>query len=294
MSKVERSTADSVPRKHFQLDYDELRKPAYLGVRRAAAFLGVGLNATEEYLPQSLALTKVSMWNFFPEPLPEEAGRDAVKEFRIWLVGNALRELDAHFSLFLDNLCFAIRLSKLHGKRIRSDHVVKSISGETNVAKKFSTVMKELEDQEPDAAMLWSLSNARNCLTHSGGLVTARHANSDGVLLVTWLGLESRLMQGEQQIVLPPVFAPIQASDPSKEAFIAVVLVERERRFSIGQKIEFTPNELHEICFYYQRLTDQVVEKLAANLAARGIGPIESLQTNGSVAGQAIDASNPG
>ena len=70
-------------------------------------------------------------------------------------------------------------------------------------------------------------------------------------------------------------------------------MIEREKRFGIGQKIELTPNELHEICFYYLRLTDQVVERLTANLSARGIGPIESIAKGDAVVdGGAIDAPN--
>jgi len=295
MSRKARSEAKRVARKQIHLDFNALREPAYLGVRRAAAFLGIGLNTTDDYIPQSLALTNLSMWHFFPEPLPEPSGREAVKEFRAWLIGNALRELDAHFSLFLDNTCFVIRLSKLHGTRVRSNHIVKTIAAETNVAKKYGLVMNELGEQKPEASMLWSLSNARNCLTHNGGVVTDRYANSNGSLLIKWLGMEGRLIQGEHQIVLPPIFDAQQAPDPTKEAFVAIVLIEREKRFEVGRKIELTPNDLHEICFYYLRLTDQVIERVGADLTARGIGPVEAMPNGDrAAAGQAIDVQKPG
>lgn len=290
-----RSKRPRVTRKEIRLDRNTLRETAYLGVRRAAAFLAIGLNTTEEYIPQSLALTNLSMWHLFPEPLPEQSAREAVKEFRTWLISNALRELDAHFSLFLDNTCFAVRLSKLHGTRVRTDHVIKMITAETNAAKKYGIVMNELGEDKPGASMLWSLSNARNCLTHNRGVVTDRYSNSSGSLSIKWLGIQGRLVQGEHQIILPPIFDALQAPDPSKEAFVEIAMIEREKRFGIGQRIELTPNDLHEICFYYLRLTDQVVERLTANLAARGIGPVEPIANgDAAVGGGAMDVPKRG
>ena len=52
-----------------------------------------------------------------------------------------------------------------------------------------------------------------------------------------------------------------------------MVIVEREKRFAIAERIELAPGELHEICIYYSRLADQVTESFSANLAARGIAP---------------------
>jgi hypothetical protein len=269
MSRKARPKTASVTRKEIRVDFNTLRETAYLGVRRAAAFLGIGLNTTEEYIPQSLTLTTLSMWRFFPEPLPEESGREAVKEFRIWLIGNALRELDTHFSLFLDNTCFAVRLSKLHGTRVKTDHIIKSIAAETNVSKKYSIVMNELGEKEAEASMLWSLSNARNCLTHNAGIVSDRHANVGGSLEIRWLGLEARLPDREMPVVLPPVFdKPVKINKGER---IEIATIERSKHFALGEKIQLTPNELHEICVYYLCLADQVVEKFAADLAARGV-----------------------
>ena len=52
-----------------------------------------------------------------------------------------------------------------------------------------------------------------------------------------------------------------------------MVVVEREKQFTINEKIELTPGQPHEICIYYSRLAAQVTERFTANLAARGIAP---------------------
>jgi len=258
------------------IDPKQLREIGKQGVRRAAAFLGIGLPLTETYIPSSLALEQHSMWRFFPEPVPEPLGRDAVREFRSWLVGNALRELDTYFSLFLDETWKLLTWSKLHGTAVSSTHTVKQISDETNAAKKLRLVMRTLGDEEPDTSMLWSMSNARNCLTHNLGLVAPRYAKSDGALLIRWTAFEARIQQRTQYIVVPPVIIDgLQAPDPSQEADVVMAIVEREKRFAIGEKIELTPGELHEICVYYSRVTDLVTEKFIADLVARGIGPAQ-------------------
>jgi hypothetical protein len=97
----------------------------------------VGLALAENYIPSSLALEQHSLWRFFPEPVPEQLGRDAVREFRSWLVGNALRELDPYFNRFLDETWAMLAWSNLHGTVVSSAHTVKQISDDANAAKKF-------------------------------------------------------------------------------------------------------------------------------------------------------------
>lgn len=211
---------------------------------------------------------------FLPEPVPESLAKEAVKEFRSWLIGNALRELDLNFSLFLDRISWYVRLSKLHGKRVRTTHIIKTIAGETNAAKKYDIVMGELGEPKTDSSMLRSLSNARNCLSHSGGIVSPRHANADGSLEIRWLGLQPRLNDGEKRTDLPPVIRePIHVS---RGGIIEIVFTERAKRFVIGEKIDLTPYDLHEICLYYVQLTERVTAKFADDLASRGISAPDS------------------
>jgi hypothetical protein len=213
------------------------------------------------------------MWRLLPEPISEPDARTAVDEFRSWLVGNALRELDLYFSLFLDRTGLLVRFSKLHGTRVRRDHTIKDISGDTNAAKKYKTVMEELGEVKPDASMLRSLSNARNCLSHNAGLVSGRYENYDRYLEIRWIGLEARLPDRETPVTLPPVIdKPVHVNKGER---IEITVIERKKRFAPGEIIQLTPNDLQEICVYYTRLADQVIEKFAVDLAARGVLPKE-------------------
>jgi hypothetical protein len=261
---------------HLRIDLRQLKEMSAVGVRRAAAFLGIGLNATSREAPPPLALTDQSMWRFFPTPEPLDVAKAAVAEFRLWVVGNALRELDAHFSMFLDQVWTNLQIAKLHGTSVPSDHVIKGSAGNTNAANKLGRLLGELGAENPDGGSLRSLSNTRNCLVHAHGIVTERHAHTDGALEVKWLGLEARLQQGEHYVVFGPEILDrhgIQAPDSTKEAEVIVAVVERVRRFKLGERVILTPYELHEICFNYQRMTDKVIHAFQAFLAAKGIFP---------------------
>lgn len=254
----------------FRLDLTQLREVSYKGIRRAAGFLGVGLNSLPS-APTSAALDQDSMWRFLPDPLPEQVASQLVGEFRIWLIANAFREIDLHFGLFIDDVWRFGQWARLHNSRVSWDHSVSDISQETNAASKYAKTLSSLEVADQDVSLLWSLSNTRNCLTHNAGVVRERDAKVDGQIAVKWLGLETRLQQGDDYIVFGPGRYGVQAPDPSKEAEVVTVVVERDKRFSIGQRIELSAAELHEICFYYMRLTDQLVQNLVEYCDRLGI-----------------------
>ena len=142
---------------NFHLDLQQLSEISYKGIRRAAGFLGVGLNSIPE-VPTSAALDHHSMWRFLPEPLPETLGSQLAGEFRIWLIANALREIDLHFGLFIDDVWRLGQWARLHNSRVPWDHTVSDISQETNAASKYAKTLDSLGVTNQDVSFLWSLS----------------------------------------------------------------------------------------------------------------------------------------
>ena len=261
---------------HLKLDLVELKEVSLQGIRRAAAFLGIGLNATRDWSNPSLTLDSFIKWQFFPEPIPEEQMKNAVEEFQRWVIGNSLRELDASFNTFLDGAWGIKEWAKLHKTSVKSSHKIATVSADTNAANKLEKILRDLDGDLSDVPRLKTLSNLRNCLTHARGIVTERHANEDGKLKIRWLGLELGFVQGDSYSAIPhEVDAPyLQAPDPSQPADVVIKFSERERCFGMGSAISISPRDLQEICFFYQRLTDQVVPKLHEFIIARGIEPV--------------------
>jgi hypothetical protein len=257
---------------HFRVDLDQLRNIARVGINRAYAFLGIAFNATEPSTPvTSLSLMRESSFHFFPEPTPQLIIDEAVKEFRVWATGNALREIDAQFSIFLDHVWVAVQIAKLHGQRVKAGYQVKAISADTNVASKVARILKELGQDE--TFQLRSLSKARNCLSHNGGIVDGRYTNADDKLTISWFGLDTLLHQGEKSFPLVGIIDThaLEGYDKEQGGHVSVHFVKREKTFSVGERIVLSALDLHEICFSYSKAADEIISALAAFLRDRNL-----------------------
>jgi hypothetical protein len=118
----------------LNIDFLKMKEISFLGIRRASAFLGIGLNATRDWKNPSLVLDSFIKWHFLPEPFPEDQMIDAIEEFRRWIIGNSLRELDASFNIFVDEVWAVKEWAKLHNTSVPSSHKIRTISAQTNAA----------------------------------------------------------------------------------------------------------------------------------------------------------------
>lgn len=251
------------------IDLDKLRVIGILGVNRAAGFLGLAFRRQDEPLPTTLSVGGFNHYEFLPEPLAPELAASLVAEFNSWLVGNALLELDRHFSLFVDEVWRLLDLTDMHQKVMTQPFEVTEISTLTNASTKYEKVSKRLNIDQPHGARLWSISNARNCLAHAAGRVRDRDANDDKKRLkLVWLAMEVTLRQGDVAVVLDK---PMEAPDPSQEATVAMQMVERAKCFEIGEAIILTPLELQELCLYYSIIIDAVMRALSDDFTTKGI-----------------------
>jgi hypothetical protein len=274
------SESNSPQKARLNIDLNKLKELGFLGIRRASAFLCFGLTPTYGEPPKTATLNSAVNFQFLPNPLPEELAHQIVAEYRTWLIGNALRELDLHSHLFFDEVWRVAQWASLNGQRVKSDHRVSEISSDTNSASKLEKIIQALDGGEDKDAVryLRSIANARNCLTHHAGVVSARHANLDGKqLILTWLGQELRLEQGESFIqITPETSFPFQAPDPSKEAVVTIKFVEKEKRFEIGSQIILTEYELHELCFFYYWLIERVMKRVTDVFLSKGLANLSA------------------
>lgn len=258
------------PRRHeVTIDIDRGRELAAIGVRRAAAFMGLGLAATSGEPEYSVSLSGLLSLRFLPDPMSDELALKIRDEFQTWVIGNALREIDLHFNLFLDEVWATIQFAALHGKSVKSDYKLKSISAETNAANKLERVLEALGQANADVNNLRSLSNFRNCLTHSAGFVQPRHAHSDGQMLVSWRGLDFVLKEGDHQRILNEEHEPVQIGDGGGE--VLVIVAERQRTFAVGAQVVLAPQELAEICWFFEQEATFVQVQLVDFLKGAGL-----------------------
>lgn len=238
-----------------------IQERAYAGVRRAAGFLGLSERYLEGEFPRSLTLGHGIKRQFLPDPLPEGLASQLRDEWRTWVIGNALRELDQFVSLYFDETHHIVQQAKLVSGEHAPDHEWKGIDRHTNAGDKHRWVLEDanrysgphLEDQD----CLRSLSFARNCLSHDLGIVTARRA-TDGALTVRWLALRTIVQQGESEVVLEASDFPIKTDETGPEARVSVRVDKKEKRFAIGEHVRLTPDDLLDICMFYQMVIDRV------------------------------------
>lgn len=263
------SLEDNVVTAH--IDLKRVLETARVGVRRAHTFMAVGLQAVESGPPATATLRSSVQFRFLPDPLPEELASSIAREYETWLVGAGLRELDHWFGLFLDQVWQVISVGDLHGGTIKSDHVIGGkFPAETNVGRKLGQVCDRLGTRGVEQEYFKGFSLARNSLAHAAGIVRAREAREDGQLRLKWLGFDTLISQNGIEELFAFDAPSFEVTDPDG-AQLYTKVVERERTFNIGDQIRLTPNELSEICFFYDLKARQVVVLLSEWLRALGL-----------------------
>jgi hypothetical protein len=86
------------------VDLDRLLETALLGARRASVFMALGTNAAEDPTHTSYRLPTAISMSLLPEDVSTENVAEFKREFRVWIVASALRDLIDHFSVYLDQV----------------------------------------------------------------------------------------------------------------------------------------------------------------------------------------------
>ena len=79
---------------------DKIIEIALLGIRRASALMGMGVNLSNQDGKINYHLDKLSELRLLPEILSQEEDLDLRNSFRIWIEGNSLREAIESLSIF--------------------------------------------------------------------------------------------------------------------------------------------------------------------------------------------------
>lgn len=109
-----------------RVDIDQMKGLVDTAVRRASAFVRLGLDGLPERGRDDFNLDASLHYQFWPKEIDEQSRAAVREEFSAWLVGSCLRELDLFYGLFLDRVWFAIEASELHGREVPSDYVFDS------------------------------------------------------------------------------------------------------------------------------------------------------------------------
>jgi hypothetical protein len=266
------------------IDLAKVTQPALVAVQRAAAFLAMGFRVVNLPPPTELHVDQHSMITFFSSPVSSQLAHDVVSQFRIWLIGAALRELDAGYSLYLDGVFQAATIIK---ERVASDNIMRrkitrKFVAETNVAKKLWQLRETFGLRVNSRSHMARVSMARNVLQHAAGIVRKRECVHQGNFELTWIGFDTRMV-GEstgavENIISDVLREPFMSRDP-EGCWIEIAFVDRKRTFSEGDIVDLTPHDLHEICYMYQMQAIDIHNNLAEYATAQGVRFIGEAQS---------------
>lgn len=258
----------------IRVDIDQMKGLVDTAIRRASAFVRLGLDGLPERGHGDFNLDASLHYQFWPKEIDEQSRAAVRGEFSAWLVGSCLRELDLFYGLLLDRVWFAIEASELYGKNVPSDYMFdKKFSRQTNVAKKQQQVSEKLAIEAHFGEMN-SLSLARNALSHHAGVVRAPvDCNNEdrNLLRVSWLAFDMVVTRGGEERIVES--APFDTEELPGEGDVAVGVRVSQRSVDIpaGEKISFTNAQLAELCMFYKLLSDKTISGLVERYRAMGL-----------------------
>jgi hypothetical protein len=258
------------------IDFDVILEIALLGIRRAAVFLGFGLNAAADPKFRDYRLAPHTGFSFVPEDLSDIDVDEYKREFATWITANGLREIIESFAVFLDAIYTACLKVSIAKNILTADE-----AEEKNRAFKQQFIQKKLKRLATDysircevESLIQELNLVRNCLTHRRGIVSHADCNDSNELKLSWKGLEIAVLQPDGTSF--PIPFPIREEVVVEQGGnVTVTFVERAASFSEGSVICLSPKDLAEIALSICNEAKQVVTATIAFARSMGIEIVE-------------------
>lgn len=252
-----------MPSEQININIDEMVGISLLGVRRAAVFMGLGLNAAakddfNDYelrkLPKALGQTGFPI-DFLPPNLSSEQINEFKKHFALWIIACGFRELLEHYAMFLDHVHEACLLVAISNKRFTQEYTQKQ---HKQFVRNFGIPSKqnkleELFSIKPDnAECIKQLYAVRNALTHDLGIVTQERCGDENTMNVTWRAFDT-IAKGQVSGIETNLIDLIGCKTEEPIEILAKFPL-RQKAFPVGSVISFTQQDLWEICFFFSSI----------------------------------------
>ncbi|MEQ8640447.1 MAG: hypothetical protein RIE31_07575 [Alphaproteobacteria bacterium] len=223
-------------------------------VTRAAMLMAYGWNCSIEASEADFHLDGfIQLINAPRDPTPTQM--DAFRDdYRAWIIGNGFRELVAALEPLLDfvHMVIAYADARMKNKRSRDANQACDKFERHGLALKFDQLRRRHGIDTRLSDHFETLTQARNCLTHRGGIVTDKDCNTGDGLRITWLGFDSSITEGggREHVLTLDSKGPIDSSkfEGEDNPKLNIEWVNREALFRPGRRIYLPPRTLQEIC----------------------------------------------
>jgi hypothetical protein len=266
-------TSRHVPAQVFNIDFDRIREIAHKGARRAAVFLGLGLNTAYDENYRSYELTNITQIQLIRSGASHQEVTKFKEEFALWIIGGGLREMVESFAIFLDELHEACWVIAKSGSKVgRADLVM---TAKKFHWKKFPDKIDYLEKtygvESNSSQSLITVNQARNCLVHRRGIVERADCAKDDSLLVKWRGIDLFIEtpSGERIQLIPSVTREeIYLEEGGR---VKYRMTERIRSFTIGERVILSATDLAEICNFIAECANDLCRSAIKFAEGKGI-----------------------
>jgi len=244
------------------VNLDRIKEIALLGIRRTAAFLGLGVNAARDEQFKSYQLAAHSSLRVIPDDLDEKSIAHMKEEFENWVVSNGLRELVEGFGIFLDEVhrsCLLMATSKKTMTPRDADAYGPAFE-KKGVEAKLKTLRTRFGvSSEKREQYFESINQARNCISHRRGVVGLEDLRGKERFCLTWLGFDiyAETPTGERYSLSPPL--PKEGVFLKDGGNMVLHVVDRVVEYKVGDIIRLSPSELSDICLLVHLATDEII-----------------------------------
>jgi len=245
---------------HITIDFDQMKDIAYRGVRRAAAFMGLGVNAARDHQFKKYQLSDLAMFRVITDDLDDKGITHIKDEFEKWVISNGLRELVESFGLFLDKVHTACLWMATNKKQLTNEDANKfgPAFEWKGVEEKLSTLRNRFGVSTDKEKYFTSINQARNCITHRKGRVGPEDLKGEKSFRLTWWGFDVYVERpNKERILLKPPF-PKEGIFFKDGGSLLLQVNDRTIEYILGDTLNLSPNDLSEICLLVRLASDDI------------------------------------
>lgn len=256
------------------INLDLVKEVAHVSIRRAYVFMGLGINAANSDELDDYHLPGIVQIRAIPgDPTPDQI-QGFKNEFRVWVIGNAIREIIQGFEHYLRaSYDVLLQVRRSQGNDIEVAPLIREFDHK-GVDRRLRLLAAEFDFLIPEFVDFHGLTKARNCLTHARGYVRSQDCTEGGNLVLKWRAFDFSVDTNDGQIIEMPrdLLDPLHIEAGGR---VGVRPVDRTLSFCVGERIEVSPHDLRELCSAAQMFVEQSHKNMITVLEGMGVPVIK-------------------
>lgn len=257
--------------RNITIDLDKISAIATYGIRRTSVFMALGVSAARDDRLKEYQLNNLVMFQAMPDNADDQTLAKFKNAFHQWIISNGLRELVETFATFLDRIYEVCFISAKSKGELKDQNIGIKKFEKKGLAGKLELLRNEFSVITDREKYLNSINRARHCITHRQGRVGQADIKDQGVFNLVWLGFEiyADTTDGQKIPIMPP-YAP-DGIILEEANTVKLHVIDREVKYKLGEIIQFTPNDLGEICLLFSLARADIMKSVFKYLKHIGI-----------------------